>query len=306
MPIKLPADLPAYQILQGERVPVMADDRAAKQDIRPLEIAILNLMPEKVKTETQFARLLGNSPIQVSLTLMQTGTYAPTHTDKAHLQAFYKPFDALKDHRFDGLIITGAPIETLPFEDVKYWAELQQVFTWARTHVYSSFFVCWGAQAALNHHYGVPKYELPEKRFGIYTHENLRPSCDLMRGINDQFAMPVSRHTEVRADDLPQNIEVLATSPEAGVGMVADWNKREFYVFNHLEYDRETLQTEYERDLAKGAAIQLPHNYFPGNDPSHAPPNMWRAFATVVFQNWLNYVYQGTPYDLKELSANAV
>jgi len=301
MPIKLPENLPAFDVLRAERVPVMSDDRAAKQDIRPLEIAILNLMPEKVKTETQFARLLGNSPIQVSLSLMQTGTYAPRHTDKAHLEAFYQTFDALKDRRFDGLIITGAPIETLEFTDVAYWQELEAVMNWARTHVFSSFFVCWGAQAALYHHYGVPKYELPEKRFGIYEHRNLQPASDLMRGINDVFAMPVSRHTEVRAEDFPSNIEILAQSETAGIGMVADWAKRDFYVFNHLEYDRETLRTEYERDLAKGAAIQMPHNYFPGDDPNLAPSNMWRAFGTVVFQNWLNFVYQGTPYDLNDL-----
>ena len=302
MPIKLPENLPAFDVLMRERVAVMSDDRAAKQDIRPLEIVILNLMPEKVKTETQFARLLGASPIQVSLTLMQTGTYAPTHTDKTHLSSFYQSFDALKDRRFDGLIITGAPVETLAYEDVKYWAELKQVFDWARSHVFSSFHVCWGAQAALYHHHGVPKHALPEKRFGIYEHQNLHPSSDLMRGINDAFAMPVSRHTEVRQQDLPSHLEVLASSPEAGVGMVADWAQREFYVFNHLEYDRETLKTEYERDLAKGASIHMPLNYFPDDNPKHSPPNMWRAFAAVVFQNWLNFVYQGTPYDLNTLN----
>lgn len=301
MPIKLPADLPALETLRRERVPVMTDDRAAKQDIRPLEIVILNLMPEKEKTEAQFARLLGNSPIQVSLTLMQTGTYAPKNTDQSHLSAFYKSFAKLKDQRFDGLIVTGAPVETLPFEAVKYWQELTEVFEWAKDNVYSSFNVCWGAQAALYHKHGVPKYALPQKRFGIYEHQNLHPSCDLMRGINDLFAMPVSRHTENRAEDLPDNLEILAQSAGAGIGMVADWGQHDFYVFNHLEYDRETLQTEYERDVAKGAEINLPHNYFPQNDPTKVPPNMWRAFAAVVFQNWLNYVYQGTPYDLKDL-----
>lgn len=301
MPIKLPADLPAFDVLKSERVAVMSDDRAAKQDIRPLEIAILNLMPEKIKTETQFARLLGNSPIQVSLTLMQTGTYAPKNTDKAHLNAFYQPFEALADQRFDGLIITGAPVETMPFEEVKYWPELAQVFEWARTNVFSTFNVCWGAQAALYHHYGVPKYELPAKRFGIYEHVNRHPRSDIMRGINDRFAMPVSRHTENKAEDLPDHLEVLADSPGSGVGMVADWDAHDFYVFNHLEYDRETLLTEYERDLEKGADIEPPLNYFPDNDPSQRPPNMWRAFAAVVFQNWLNFVYQGTPYDLDDL-----
>lgn len=301
MPIKLPADLPAFATLKAERVPVMSEGRAARQDIRPLEIAILNLMPEKVKTETQFARLLGNSPIQVSLSLMKTGTYVPKTTDKVHLATFYQPFEALSKRRFDGLIVTGAPVETLPFTEVKYWHELEQIFDWAQANVYSSFYVCWGAQAALNHFYGVPKYALPEKRFGLYEHRNVRPSSDLMRGINDRFAMPVSRHTEVRAQDLPEGLEILADSDTAGLGMVADWSARAFYVFNHLEYDRETLRTEYDRDRAKGAAIALPKNYFPGDDPRQTPPNMWRAFATVVFQNWLNFVYQGTPYDLREL-----
>ena len=301
MPIKLPTDLPAFSILKSERVPVMGSDRAAQQDIRPLEIAILNLMPEKIKTETQFARLLGNSPIQVSLSLIHTGSYASKNTDKSHLDSFYQPFDAVADRRFDGLIITGAPVETLPFTAVKYWPELEQILTWAQSHVYSSFFVCWGAQAALNFYHDVPKYELPEKRFGIYEHQNLCPSSDLMRGVNDRFAMPVSRHTEVRADDIPGSLEILATSSCAGIGMLADWNARDFYVLNHLEYDRETLQTEYERDLAKGARIKVPHNYFPDDDPTQAPPNMWRAFAAVVFQNWLNFVYQGTPYNLDDL-----
>ena len=301
MPIKLPADLPAYEVLKAERVPVMSEEAAAQQDIRPLEIAILNLMPEKEKTESQFARLLGNSPVQVSLTLMQTGTYAPKNTDQSHLSAFYKTFDQLRDQRFDGLIITGAPVETLAFADVKYWPELQEIFEWAKTHVYSSFYVCWGAQAALNHFYNVPKYQLPAKRFGVYDHTNLANRSDILRGVNDIFAMPVSRHTENRVEDFPAHLEVLATSQGSGVGMVADWDARGFYVFNHLEYDRETLQTEYERDVAKGAEIAVPHNYFPGDDPSKAPPNMWRAFANVVFHNWLNYVYQGTPYDLKDL-----
>ena len=286
MPIKLPADLPALEVLKAERVPVMTEERAASQDIRPLEIVILNLMPEKEKTESQFARLLGNSPVQVSLTLMQTGTYAPKNTDKSHLAAFYKTFEQLKDQRFDGLIVTGAPIETLPFEEVKYWPELQAIFDWAQGCVFSSFYVCWGAQAALKHFYNVPKHALPEKRFGVYDHANLANRSDIMRGINDLFAMPVSRHTENRVEDFPAHLEVLAASEGAGVGMVADWTKRGFYVFNHLEYDRETLQTEYERDVAKGANIALPHNYFPGDDPSQSPPNMWRAFANVVFHNW--------------------
>ena len=301
MPIKLPRDLPAFDILRNERVAVMSDDRAAKQDIRPLEIAILNLMPEKVKTETQFARLLGATPIQVSLSLMQTSTYAPRNTDKAHLENFYQTFELMKDRRFDGLIVTGAPIETLAFEAVKYREELKCVLEWAQSNVYSSFFVCGGAQAALFHRYGVPKHDLPKKRFGIYEHKNLRPSSDIMRGINDVFAMPVSRHTEVRGEDLPQNLEILAESGQAGVGMVADWGTRDFYVFNHLEYDRETLQTEYERDLAKGSKIQMPYNYFPNDDPGIQPPNLWRTFGSLVFQNWLNFVYQGTPYNLNDL-----
>ncbi len=301
MPLKLPETLPAFEVLRAERVPVISEGRAARQDIRPLEIAILNLMPEKIKTETQFARLLGSSPIQVSLWLMQTGSYAPRHTDKAHLEAFYQTFAAMEHRCFDGLIVTGAPIETLPFDQVKYWAEMQAIMDWARRQVFSSFFVCWGAQAALYHHHGVPKYELPEKCFGIYDHVSLRPACDLMRGINDVFAMPVSRHTEVRAADLPAELEVLAQSDRAGIGVAADWRAREFYVLNHLEYDRETLLDEYKRDLAKGAPIQLPYNYFPGDNPRVQPPNTWRAFGALVFQNWLNFVYQGTPYDLDDL-----
>jgi len=300
MPIKIPDDLPARRDLEAEGVVTIGAEDAAHQDIRPLRVALLNLMPNKIRTETQLARLLGSTPLQVEVTLLKTATYEPRNTPEEHLIAFYQTWDQVKDQKFDGLVVTGAPVETLPFEEVQYWDELTAIFDWATDHVYSTFYVCWGAQAALNHFYGVPKYELPQKRFGVFEHEVLRRSPNLLRGFDDRFLVPVSRHTEVRREDLPEvtGLHLLAESPDSGVCLVEDETRRAVYMFNHLEYDTSTLQEEYNRDVAAGIEIQLPRNYFPDDDPTQPPMNLWRAHAHLLFWNWLAAVYAGTPYDI--------
>lgn len=303
MPIKVPGHLPAVETLTREGVELITEERAARQDIRPLEIAILNLMPLKEVTETQLARMLGLSPLQVNLTLLTTGSHESRNTSKSHLQQFYLTPADVADRKFDGLIVTGAPIETLPFEAVDYWPELAGFFDWSRGNVHSLFSVCWGAQAALKHFHGVEKHLLPQKKFGIYRHQNLAPASALMRGINDTFPIPVSRHTEVLTAEIPadRGLNVLAESPEAGLCLLEEPAARRFYMFNHLEYDADTLQREYERDVATGAEIQLPANYFPDDDPARAPVNQWRSHAHMLFNNWLYLVYQSTPYDLADI-----
>lgn len=303
MPIKVPTGLPAAETLLAEGVPLIDDRSATRQDIRPLRIAILNLMPLKEQTEVQLARLLGSSPIQIELTLLTTGTYKAKNTGQGHLQSFYSTFDQVKDRKFDGLLITGAPIETLPFEDVIYWPEMKAILDWSNTNVTSLFSICWGAQAALFHFHGVDKHQLAEKRFGIYRHVNTEPTSPIMLGINDSFPVPVSRHTEVREEDIPADIglRTLAKNVTAGLCLIDEVAKRRFYMFNHLEYDANTLAGEYQRDLNSGQRISFPVDYFPNDDPGFEPINAWRSHAHLMYSNWVNYVYQSSPYNIDEI-----
>jgi homoserine O-succinyltransferase len=308
LPIKIPNDLPAFEKLQQEGVQLIGADEASRQDIRPMQVALLNLMPDKPKTETQLARLLGATPLQVELTLLTTSTYRPNTVPLSHLQSFYRTWADVRHRKFDGLIVTGAPVELLPFEEVRYWEELTAILDWSRANVHSCFHICWGAQAALRHFHGVPKHILPAKRFGIYTHhvcerrDARRPT--LVRGLDDHFLVPVSRHTEVRAADLPPEVglEVLARSNAAGLCLVHEPRHRTAYMFNHLEYDTYTLHDEYVRDLARDAGhVSLPINYYPDDDPEKPPRNCWRAYAHLLFGNWINEMYQTTPYALEAI-----
>jgi homoserine O-succinyltransferase len=304
MPIKIPDDLPANGILTGENIFVMGEARALHQDIRPLSIAILNLMPTKIATETQLLRLLGNSPLQVELTLVRTSTHQSKNTSEEHLLNFYLTHDQIKDRKFDGLIITGAPVEHLEFEQVDYWPELVDIMDWSRTNVYSTFYICWGAQAGLFHWYGVPKYPLPAKQFGVFPHRVMKKYVKLMRGFDDVFYVPHSRHTEVRREEIEKvpGLDILVESEEAGVYLVASQDGRQVYATGHSEYDPLTLKAEYDRDHNLGLPISVPRNYFPDNDPSRPPEVRWRGHANLLFVNWLNYyVYQETPYDLSLL-----
>lgn len=302
MPIRIPNNLPARKVLEKEGVSLMTESTANRQDIRPLRIGLLNLMPTKIKTETQFARLLGATPLQIEMTLITTGSHTPKNTPQEHMLAFYKPWEELKDEYFDGLIITGAPVELLPFEEVNYWQELTQIYDWTKTHVHSTFNICWAAQAALYHFHQVPKYVLPDKAFGIYRHRNLNPASVYLRGFSDDFSMPVSRWTEVRHADLPKKgIDILLDSEEIGLCLVNDAKNRQLNMFNHIEYDTDSLGDEYFRDLKANKVINKPAHYFPGDDDTKLPENRWRAHAHLLFGNWINDVYQTTPYDLKDI-----
>lgn len=304
MPIKIDNELPARYALELENIFVMPEDRAMSQDIRPLKILILNLMPTKIETETQLLRLLGNTPIQAEVDLLQTATHKPKHTSAQHMLKFYKTFDEIADQRFDGFIVTGAPVEKLPFEEVNYWDELCEIFEWSKTNVYSSLHICWGAQAALYYHYGVPKYQLDEKIFGVFPHIPLDFNHPLLRGIDDIFYAPHSRHTEIRRSDiaLVKDLQILAYSEQAGVNIISDMDCRKFFFTGHSEYDRNTLAKEYFRDVEKGLDVKIPYNYFPENDPKRIPLMTWRGSASLLFINWLNYfVYQKTPYDLSQI-----
>ncbi|MFT3670869.1 homoserine O-acetyltransferase MetA [Aestuariivirga sp.] len=303
MPIRIPNDLPARKILEREGVSLMTEATAARQDIRPLKIGLLNLMPEKIKTETQFARLIGATPLQVDLRLVRVGSHTPKNTSQEHMIAFYEAWEDIAHEKFDGFIVTGAPIEHLPFEGVTYWKELQRIFDWTQTHVHSSFHICWGAQAALHHFHGVPKHALPQKAFGVYRHKNLNAASPYLRGFSDDFSMPVSRWTEVRRAELPKagRLEVLMESEEVGLCLINDPDHRSLYMFNHIEYDTMTLADEYNRDVAAKKAINMPANYFPGNDAKRPPENRWRSHAHLLFGNWINEVYQTTPYDLARI-----
>ena len=303
MPIRIPNDLPARKVLEREGVNIMTEETAARQDIRPLKIGLLNLMPEKIKTETQFARLIGASPLQVDLRLVRISNHTPKTTSQEHMIAFYETWEEIRAEKFDGFITTGAPIEHLRFEDVTYWSELERIFEWTQTHVHSSMNICWGAQAALHHFHGVPKHPLPQKAFGVYRHKNLNPSSQYLRGFSDDFSMPVSRWTEVRRADLPAGagLEVLMESDEVGLCLINDPQHRSLYMFNHIEYDTTTLADEYNRDVVAKKAINMPENYFPGNDPARPPENRWRSHAHLLFGNWINEVYQTTPYDLARI-----
>ena len=304
MPLNLPDRLPAIELLKKENIFVFDHSRASRQDIRPLRIVVLNLMPLKITTETDLVRLLSNTPLQIELSFMKLRSHTPKNTPVEHMKAFYKDFELMSNERFDGMIITGAPVEQMPFEEVSYWSEVSAIFDWARTHVTSTLYICWAAQAGLYHHYGVPKHDLPHKMFGIFEHTVNRPLLPLFRGLDDVFYVPHSRHTEIRREDIERcpELDILSESPEAGVYMVMARGGREFFVTGHSEYSPYTLDGEYKRDLAKGLPIDMPRNYYRGDDPSQPPLVRWRAHANLLFSNWLNYyVYQETPYDINEI-----
>jgi len=303
MPIKIPNDLPARLTLESEGVMLMTEDTAHRQDIRALRIGLLNLMPNKIKTETQFARLIGATPLQVELSLIKITNHKSKNTPHDHMITFYRDWEKVQKEKFDGLIITGAPIELLEFEAVTYWDELQRIFEWTQTNVQSTFNICWGAQAALYHFHRVPKHALAKKAFGIYRHKNLSPASPYLRGFSDDFSMPVSRWTENLKSELPadKGLEVLMESEEAGLCFVADNPHRQLYMFNHIEYDTNSLGEEYRRDVEAGKAINLPANYFPGGNPSATPENRWRSHAHLLFGNWINEVYQSTPFKLEDI-----
>lgn len=304
MPIKIPNQLPAKEILQGENIFLMDEHRAIHQDIRPLKILLLNLMPTKIVTETQLLRLLGNTPLQTELTLLRTHSHQSKNTPEEHLLNFYQTFDRISNEKYDGMIITGAPVEQMPFEEVDYWPELAGIMDWARTHVFASLFICWGAQAGLYHYYGVPKYPLPAKQFGVFEHQVLKKNVKILRGFDDVFYAPHSRHTEIRAEDVEKvpELDLLVTSPEAGVYLAASKDGRQVFVTGHSEYDPLTLKSEYDRDVALNLPIAVPANYYPQDDPTREPIVRWRGHANLLFSNWINYcVYQETPYDLNTL-----
>lgn len=300
MPIRLPASLPAFDTLSREGVMVMSDALAERQDIRPLQIALLNLMPNKITTETQIARLVGATPLQVELTLVRMSDHVPKNTAPTHMEAFYRPFCAVANAKFDGFIVTGAPVELMAFEDVAYWNELTAIFDWTQTNVHATMAICWGAQAMLHHFHAVPKHALERKAFGCFRHRNCAPAHPYLRGFSDDFTVPVSRWTENRVEDFPEGagLELLMDAAETGPCLVDDPAHRALYMFNHIEYDTESLRTEYERDVERGVAIRVPRNYFPGDDPSRPPENRWRSHAFLLFGNWLNQIYQTAPFDL--------
>lgn len=305
MPVIVPDTLPAKEILNSENIFVMGEDRAIHQDIRALKIAILNLMPTKIATETQLLRLLGNSPIQVEITLLRTATHESKNTPEEHLVAFYQTFEDVCDQRFDGLVITGAPVENMPFEQVDYWEELKMIMDWSTHNVFSTLYICWGAQAGLYHFYQIPKYPLQTKMFGVFPHYATRSNVPLLRGFDDVFFAPHSRHTEVRREDFESvgEVEILVESEEAGIYIVSDKDGRKIFVTGHSEYDPLTLKAEYDRDVRQGLTINIPKNYFPANDPTRMPQVLWRSHSNLLFVNWLNYyVYQETPYDLSKLN----
>lgn len=304
MPIKIPNKIPARHALELENIFVMSESRAKTQDIRPLRIVLLNLMPTKIETETQILRLLSNSPLQVEIELLQMATHESKNTPLKHLLSFYKTLDEIKDEKFDGMIVTGAPVELLPFEEVDYWAELTKAFDWAEKNVYSTLYICWGAQAGLYYRHGIKKYPLPEKVFGIFPHRPLDLFHPLMRGLDDVFYVPHSRHTEIRREDIAKvkDLQIISYSDMSGVHIVSDMDCRNFYFTGHSEYDADTLAKEYFRDLDKGLDIKIPYNYFPDDDIKRLPYITWRQTGSLLFSNWLNYfVYQQTPYDLNTL-----
>jgi homoserine O-succinyltransferase/O-acetyltransferase len=305
MPIRIPNELPARRILEQEGVMLMTEATAERQDIRALKIGLLNLMPNKIKTETQFARLIGATPLQIELQLIRITGHTPKNTSQEHMLAFYDTWEDVRSQKFDGFIITGAPIEQMPFEDVTYWKELQAIFDWTQTHVQSTMNICWAAQAAMHHFHGIQKYALDQKAFGIYRHRNLNPASPYLRGFSDDFSMPVSRWTEVRKADVPKNkgLEILMESDEMGLCLINDAPHRSLYMFNHIEYDTRSLAEEYERDVAASKTIALPKHYYPGDNPAKPPENRWRSHAHLLFGNWINAVYQSTPFDVAEIGS---
>lgn len=303
MPIRIPNKLPARKTLEAEGVAVMNDSEAGRQDIRPLKIALLNLMPNKKRTETQIARLVGATPLQVELTLVRIGKHKAKNTSEDHLISFYSTWEEIKDQKFDGFIITGAPIEILPFEEVTYWDELKEIFDWTITNVHSSFFICWGAMAAINYFHQVPKYELEKKAFGVYRHRNLNPTSPYLSGFSDDFSIPVSRWTEVRSNDIKADsgLEILMESDITGPCLIAEEKCKRLYIFNHIEYDSTSLKEEYDRDISQGTPIEIPHGYYPADNPKMPPQNRWRSHAHLLFGNWINQVYQTTQFDLNDI-----
>ena len=305
MPIKLPSNLPAFDVLTNEGVMVMGEGRAERQDIRPLRIGLLNLMPKKIQTENQFARLIGATPLQIELSLIRMSEHETKNTAAEHMAEFYRPFSEVEasGEKFDGLIITGAPIEHLPFEDVTYWDEISRIFDWTQTNVHSTFGVCWGGMAMTNHFHGVEKHILDHKAFGCFRHNNLAPSSPYLRGFSDDFVIPVSRWTEMRQDEIDASPDLLTLlgSDEVGPCLVQDTAHRALYIFNHFEYDSGTLKEEYDRDVAKGEAINVPANYYPDDDPTQPPLNRWRGHAHLLYGNWINEIYQTTPYKIEEI-----
>ncbi|KAL9185076.1 hypothetical protein ACHAXT_002853 [Thalassiosira profunda] len=304
MPIKLPSNLPAFDVLDKEGVSVMSEHAASRQDIRPLRIGLLNLMPKKVDTEIQWARLLGSTPLQIELCLIRMTEHDTKHTAAAHMEAFYKPFDEIEasGEKFDGLIITGAPIEHLPYEDVDYFEELRRIFDWTQTHVHSTFGVCWGGMAMIWYFHGVPKHMLPRKAFGCVRHRNLAPSSPYLRGFSDDLVIPVSRWTECKRDEIrAAGLPILIDSDETGPALVEDPKHRALYIFNHFEYDNTTLKGEYDRDVEAGAPINIPANYYPDDDPSREPQNRWRSHGHLLYGNWINEIYQTTPYNSEDI-----
>ena len=304
MPLKINRELPAYKVLSGENIFVMNDERAETQDIRPLKIAILNLMPKKIQAENQLLRYLSNTPLQVEIKLLQTKSYTSHNTPLEHLNKFYSYFDEVVNEKFDGLIITGAPVEQMEFEDVAYWDELKEIMEWSKSNVYSTLHICWGAQAGLYYHYGVSKYPLGNKMFGVFAHRVLKENVELTRGLDDTFFAPHSRHTEIKSKDIEnvKELEILSESDDAGVFIVSTSDYRKVFITGHLEYDRETLKDEYFRDKEKGLEICIPENYFPNDDTTLEPAMSWRGSAHIVFANWLNYcVYQNTPFNINDI-----
>ncbi|QFT92970.1 Homoserine O-succinyltransferase [Roseovarius sp. THAF9] len=302
MPIKIPASLPAFDVLTREGVMVMDEDAASRQDIRPLRIGLLNLMPKKIQTENQFARLIGATPLQIDLSLIRMSEHRTKNTAADHMESFYRPFSEVEatGEKFDGLIITGAPIEHLEFSDVTYWDELVRVFEWTQTHVHSTFGVCWGGMAMINHFHGVKKHLLDAKAFGCFRHRNMAPASPFLRGFSDDCVIPVSRWTEMRRDEIEAvpGLDVLLDSDEVGPCLVRDDTARALYIFNHLEYDSDTLKQEYDRDIAQGTPINVPCNYYPDDDPACPPQNRWRSHAHLLYGNWINEIYQTTPFDM--------
>ncbi|HSX75950.1 MAG TPA: homoserine O-succinyltransferase [Shinella sp.] len=307
MPIKIPDTLPAFETLVQEGVRVMTETVAIRQDIRPLQIGLLNLMPNKIKTEVQMARLVGASPLQVELSLVRVGGHRAKNTSEEHLLAFYDTWEEVRHRKFDGFIITGAPVETLDYEDVTYWDEMKQILDWTETNVHSTLNVCWGAMAAIYHFHGVPKHMLEEKAFGVYRHHNRKPSSVYLNGFSDNFEVPVSRWTEIRIEDIRAvpELDILLDSDETGVCLVREQAGNRLYIFNHVEYDSTSLADEYFRDVSAGVPIKLPKNYFPHNDPSLPPQNRWRGHAHLLFGNWINEIYQTTSYDLEKIGTGA-
>ncbi|UOA31643.1 Homoserine O-acetyltransferase [Sulfitobacter sp. DSM 110093] len=303
MPIKIPSRLPAFDVLRNEGVMVLDEELASRQDIRPLRIALLNLMPKKIQTENQFARLIGATPLQIELSLIRMSDHQARNTAAEHMESFYRPFEEMKAEKFDGLIITGAPIEHLEFNEVTYWDELGEVMEWTQTNVHSTFGVCWGGMAMINHFHGVKKHILPEKAFGCFRHRNLAPASPYLRGFSDDCTVPVSRWTEMRQDEVNTHagLTTLLGSDEVGPCLIEDPAHRALYVFNHFEYDRDTLKQEYDRDVENGVPINVPCNYYPDDDPSRTPVNRWRSHAHLLYGNWINEIYQTTPFDMNEI-----